>query len=281
MSYRCVGTVAELRERLAVVRAAGRRIGFVPTMGALHEGHLSLMRLAGQSTDHVVVSIFVNPTQFGPDEDLASYPRTLARDEQLCRSVGVETVFAPAASSMYAADASVRVVERSLSTGLCGASRPGHFDGVATVVCKLFNIVQPDVAVFGQKDAQQLALIRRMVRDLDMPVEIVAAPIVRESDGLAMSSRNSYLTQDERERALCLSRGLRGVERYFSAGGNDVAVTRDMLIAEVSAVGGELDYVACVDAETLDVVPSLRSGTLVALAVRIGTTRLIDNVVLG
>ena len=174
MSCLRVVTVPEVRARVSQLRLRGDRIGFIPTMGALHEGHLSLMRLAGEYSDHVVVSIFVNPTQFAPGEDLAAYPRMLARDEALCESVGVGTVFVPDVTAMYSPDASVRVTETGLSQGLCGASRPGHFDGVATVVCKLFNIVQPDLAVFGQKDAQQLAVIRRMVRDLDIPVEIVA-----------------------------------------------------------------------------------------------------------
>jgi pantoate--beta-alanine ligase len=249
-------------------------------MGALHDGHLSLMRLAAQHADHVVTSIFVNPTQFGPDEDYDRYPRTLARDQKLCESAGVETLFVPDAATMYAKDATVSVVESGLSQVMCGASRPGHFNGVVTVVCKLFNIVQPDVAVFGQKDAQQLAIIRRMVRDLDIPVQIVAGPIVREPDGLAMSSRNRYLSDVQREQALCLSRGLEAVRNRYTDGYISVDEAYRLLAQQICDAGGKLEYAVCVDPSTLQPVETLCSGALVAVAVHIGQTRLIDNLVL-
>ena len=270
-------TKTEIRTFVAQWKAAGECVAFVPTMGALHEGHLSLVRLAARNAQKVVVSIFVNPTQFAPNEDFSRYPRTEEADLALCREEGVAAVFCPGVDEMYLQDASVSVAESRLSQGLCGATRPGHFSGVMTVVLKLFNIVQPDIAVFGQKDAQQVAIIERMVRDLDIPVRIIRVPIYREPDGLAMSSRNRYLNADERQRALCLSRALDYVHDAYSAGNADVMACANAMRGRIEVAGGIVDYIAFVDAETLTPVPALRPGTLVALAVKIGTTRLIDN----
>ncbi len=260
----------------------GRIVGFVPTMGALHEGHASLIRIARAEAGRVVVSLFVNPTQFGPDEDFDRYPRQEESDIALCRSLGADAVFAPSAETMYPPDSSVTLQEQRLSRGLCGAFRPGHFNGVLTVVCKLFHVVRPDVAVFGRKDAQQLALIERMVRDLDFPVRIVAAPIVREPDGLAMSSRNARLSPAERGRALALKRALDRAERDFANGVADADALRRAVSAELGRDPGlRIEYVALVDARTLEPVRVAGVGTLVALAAHVGDVRLIDNTVLG
>jgi len=269
-------------QRLALdVKRSGKTIGFVPTMGFLHEGHLSLMRLARAQSDVLVVSIFVNPAQFGPNEDLEAYPRDFARDESLCEKEGTDILFYPESRSMYADDASIWVVEESLSAGLCGASRPGHFKGVCTVVAKLFNLVQPDVAVFGEKDAQQLRIIERMVRDLNIPVRILRGPIVREPDGLAMSSRNKYLSPEERVHALCLRRSLDLVSEKAAAGERNVDVLRELIENTIASTNGaEIDYIEFVDDESLRPVSTLHAETLVALAVRIGQTRLIDNRIL-
>jgi pantoate--beta-alanine ligase len=262
-------------------RRRGVRIGFVPTMGALHEGHLSLVRLARAESDIVVLSIFVNPLQFGPAEDLARYPRDFERDEALCRGAGVDVIFYPDPAEMYAPDHSAYVEETRLSLGLCGTARPGHFRGVTTVVAKLFNLVQSDVAVFGQKDAQQARVIARMVRDLSMPVRVVVGPIVREPDGLAMSSRNRYLGPAERRDALCLRRALDLAERLHREGQRDAHALRDALVAEIGKTpAASIDYVEIVDGDTLAPVREVAGGTLVALAVRIGATRLIDNTLL-
>lgn len=262
-------------------RRAGRKIGLVPTMGYLHEGHLSLVALARAHADVVILSIFVNPTQFLPGEDLSSYPRDFERDRRLCVRAGVDLVFYPSPAGMYAADHSVFVEETSLSKVLCGASRPGHFKGVTTVVAKLFNITLPDVAVFGQKDAQQCRVIQRMVRDLNIPVEIIVGPIVREPDGLAMSSRNKYLSPESRQQALCLRRALDTAERMVQQGERSVEVVRAAVLMGLAAVPeAKLDYVAFVDNETLEPASRIQQPVLVALAVRIGGTRLIDNAIL-
>jgi len=262
-------------------RAGGCRIGCVPTMGCLHEGHLSLVKQAQARADQVVVTIFVNPTQFGPNEDFSRYPRTVERDLDLCRAAGVQAVFLPQAAALYPADHSVYVVEERLGGGLCGASRPGHFRGVCTIVAKLFNLTLPHVAVFGQKDFQQAAIIRRMVRDLNFPVEIVVAPTLREADGLAMSSRNRLLAADERNRALGLSRALHLAQEACAAGETDAAAIclrlRDTL---TSQYGLRVDYVAAVDGDTLEPAATLRPGVVIALAAMAGNTRLIDNAVL-
>jgi len=261
------------------LKRAGQRIGFVPTMGCLHEGHMSLMRLARERTDSVVASIFVNPIQFLPGEDLASYPRDFERDERLCREAGVAAVFYPSPEEIYASDHSVFVDETRLSRGLCGGHRPGHFRGVATVVAKLFNLVMPDVAVFGQKDAQQARLIQRLVRDLNFSVEIVVGPIVREPDGLAMSSRNRYLSASERQDALCLSRALELAENLYRRGTRDWKVIREAMAVCMADV--KIEFIELVDNSTLEPVGSMDGKVLVALAARVGSTRLIDNTVLG
>ena len=277
-----IESASEMQQAALAWRAQGRRIGFVPTMGNLHEGHLSLVRLAKQRADVVVVSIFVNPTQFGPNEDFAAYPRTFAADRALCEREGVDLVFFPSVLEMYPAGASVSVTEKSLSRTLCGAARPGHFDGVCTVVAKLFNVVLPHVAVFGEKDAQQLRVIRRLVRDLRFPVEIVSGPTARESDGLARSSRNQYLTAEQRPQAVCLRRALDEAERRFAAGERDpqklVSAMRALL---AQAPAAKIDYVEIVDDETLQPLSGpIARPALLALAVWVGQPRLIDNAVL-
>ncbi len=256
-----------------------KSIGFVPTMGALHEGHRSLMRTAREGCQIVVVSIFVNPTQFGPGEDFEKYPRPLARDLAVCQEEGVDAVFVPEVGEMYPADAVTTVSVARLTEGLCGRHRPGHFDGVTTVVAKLFNIVQPDRAYFGQKDAQQAAVIRQMVRDLNWPIEVVVCPTVREADGLAMSSRNAYLSPEQRRQALCLSQALNWAKGRIEAGQRDVSKLTAAMREQIEAAGPcEIDYIEVVDAETLEPKASVQGQCLVALAVRIGPARLIDNV---
>ena len=275
-------SVAEMVALADGYRSRGQRIGLVPTMGYLHQGHLSLVRESAARSDVTVVSLFVNPVQFGPGEDFSAYPRDFERDCRLCREAGVAVVFSPSAEAMYAPDRSVTVEERSLSSGLCGASRPGHFTGVCTVVAKLFNIVRPDVAVFGRKDAQQLAVIRRMVRDLNIPVEIVGAPIVREADGLAMSSRNVYLSGAERQQALGLNRVLEFAAGQVRKEMRDVGRLREAMLAFLrdGYPGVAIEYIAIVDAETLAPRKTVAGETLVAIAARVGRTRLIDNVTL-
>ncbi|MBN2685732.1 MAG: pantoate--beta-alanine ligase [Pontiellaceae bacterium] len=277
-----IHTPLEMQERALGLKRAGQVIGFVPTMGFLHEGHLSLIRLAREHCDVLVVSIFVNPTQFGPHEDLDAYPRDFKWDEALCREAKVDFLFYPEPSNMYAENASVWVEEESLSSVLCGASRPGHFRGVCTVVAKLFNLVQPDFAVFGEKDAQQLRVIERMVRDLNFPVAIVRGPIVRESDGLAMSSRNKYLSPEQRKNARCLRKALDAAKKLFRQGERDVDPIRAAMEELISAVPeAQIDYIEFVDDQTLHGVDRIDQPVLVALAVRVGSTRLIDNMVLG
>lgn len=272
-------TVAELRSALAAARARGSRIGFVPTMGFLHDGHLALCNAARDRSDVLVLSIFVNPLQFGPGEDLARYPRDLVRDAKLARSSGVDVLFVPHVDEMYPdAEARVRVTAPGLTDRLCGAFRPGHFEGVLTVVAKLFNMVRPDLAVFGQKDLQQSVLVRRMVRDLDFDVDIYIAPIVRELDGLAMSSRNLYLSAAERAAATALSRALAAAQQAFTAGerlpASLCAVVRAVVANEPLV---HLQYVELVNTDTLDTPPHAHSGDAIALAAFVGTTRLIDN----
>src|SRR5947209_11326661 len=274
-------SVSEIRAFSRVQKQSRKRVGFVPTMGALHEGHLSLIRQAGALADAVVVSIFVNPTQFGPNEDLSRYPRPFERDRELLEAEGVHALFYPSVEEMYPAGAKTFVNVEELSERLDGGSRPGHFRGVATVVAKLFHAVEPDLAIFGQKDAAQHAVIRRMVRDLDVPVEIRIGEIVREADGLALSSRNAYLDAKQRKQALVLSRALSEVKQLFNAGETEAhALTHAAERVFESEPTAEVDYVAIVDADELTPVHKARSGTLVAVAAWIGTTRLIDNVVL-
>jgi pantoate--beta-alanine ligase len=279
---RVVSTIGEVRAAVAAVKAAGGTVGFVPTMGYLHEGHLRLVDRARESASWVMMSIFVNPLQFGPSEDLSRYPRDLDRDLALARARGVDMVFAPSVEEMYPhGEPRVSVVpDEEIAGRLCGASRPGHFRGVLTVVAKLFGIAQPDVAVFGQKDWQQATLIRRMAEDLEMPVRVDVAPIVREADGLAMSSRNVYLSEDERERALALSRSLRRARELFEAGESDAAVLKAALLGGVTVPGVEPEYAEVVDPRTLEAVVRAVPGVVCAVAARVGGTRLIDNAVL-
>lgn len=260
---------------------SGRSIGFVPTMGFLHEGHLSLIRIAREQADTVVVSIFVNPAQFGPNEDLDAYPRDFERDEQLCREAGADYLFYPTADTMYLDGHSLWLSEDSLSKTLCGAARPGHFRGVCTVVAKLLNIVQPDVMLLGEKDAQQLRVLRRMVRDLNFPVKIVSGPTVREADGLAMSSRNKYLTPAERAEAGCLFQSLEIARSLFANGERSAEKIKEALRAVIEKTSGRVDYIEVVDDETLQPIQTLDRPVLVALAVKFSGARLIDNCVLG
>jgi pantoate--beta-alanine ligase len=273
--------IDEMRGASRAVRREGKRLALVPTMGALHEGHLSLVRAARAACDVVAASIFVNPTQFGPNEDLAKYPRSFERDCEMLEREGVEFVFAPSVEEMYPAGAVTWVTVEELSGKLDGGSRPGHFRGVTTVVAKLFHIVEPDKAFFGQKDAAQVAIIRRMVRDLNLAVEIVVCPIVREADGLAMSSRNAYLNAEERKRALVLHRSLERVRQLVESGESDaerLVVAGREEVARENAV--RLDYFEVVDPDTLDPVVDLSPGALVAVAAYVGATRLIDNLLL-
>jgi pantoate--beta-alanine ligase len=274
-------TVAEARPAVRAARRAGKRIGLVPTMGALHAGHISLVRAAKERCDFVAVSIFVNPTQFGPKEDFSKYPRTLEADRQKLEAENVDLIFAPAIEEMYPAGSVTFVTAEGITDRLDGVSRPGHFRGVSTVVAKLFHILEPDVAFFGQKDAAQAAVIRRMVRDLMFPVEIVISPIVREADGLAMSSRNVYLSPTERKQALVLSRALRAIETQFRSGekgsANLIEAARQMLATQPQV---RVDYIELVDPETLESVSIARPGTLAAVAAFLGSTRLIDNLLL-
>jgi len=259
----------------------GKRVGFVPTMGALHPGHISLVRAAREQTDIVVASIFVNPTQFGPNEDFSKYPRTFEKDSAMLAAEKTDYIFSPSVDEMYPKDATTWVDVEGLSGKLDGRSRPGHFRGVTTVVSKLFNIVQPDLAFFGQKDAAQVAVICKMVRDLNFPVQIVVCPIVRESDGLAMSSRNAYLTPEQRKQALVLSRALKQVEKRAAQGeqaADRLIVTGTQTLAEEPSV--RLDYFEIVSPDTLDPVADIKQGALVAVAAYVGTTRLIDNLLL-
>jgi pantoate--beta-alanine ligase len=271
----------EMQGRARQWRGLGLKVVLVPTMGFFHQGHLSLMEYGKTSGDRLVVSLFVNPTQFGPQEDLDRYPRDLDRDVRLAREVGVDFLYAPEAGAMYPPGFQTYVEVESLSRGLCGAARPGHFRGVATVVLKLFNQVEPQAAVFGEKDYQQLVIIQRMVADLDMPVTVIGRPIVREPDGLAMSSRNTYLNPEERAAALCLWRGIQAARNLVAAGEN----SRDRIVAEVRELitntpYTRIDYVALMDPETLQEVEAIRGEARLLLAVWINHTRLIDNTLL-
>ena len=276
-----VHTIAEMRALSRSARNAGKRLGLVPTMGALHEGHLSLVRAAKAKTDIVAASIFVNPTQFGPNEDFAKYPRNLESDCARLELEGVEWGFAPTTEEMYSSNSVTWVTVEGLSDRLCGKSRPGHFRGVTTVVSKLFHIIEPDAAFFGQKDAAQHAIIRRMVLDLNMPVAIEICPVVREADGLALSSRNAYLSAQERKSALVLQRSLMRVQGLFAEGERNaeklIALARKEFDSEPTV---RLDYFEIVDPDTLEPTPSINGRSLVAVAAFLGKTRLIDNVVL-
>ena len=271
-------TVKEVREQVKAWRKEGLTVGLVPTMGYLHEGHASLIKKAVEKNDRVVTSVFLNPTQFGPAEDLESYPRDFDQDCRLCESIGVSMVFHPEPEEMYAPDFCTWVNMDVLTGTLCGRSRPTHFRGVCTVVSKLFNIVTPDRAYFGQKDAQQLAVIRRMVRDLNMDIEIVGCPIVREADGLAKSSRNTYLNKEERKAALILSQSIALGQQMVQNGETNAAVVKTAMTEKINTEPlARIDYVEIVDGLTMQPVETIQTPTLAAIAVHIGKTRLIDN----
>lgn len=272
-----VSTIEEVRNQVKEWRKEGQTIGFVPTMGYLHEGHMSLIDAAGEN-DKVVVSIFVNPMQFGPNEDLESYPRDLNHDAAMCEAHGVDLIFHPTPEEMYGENFYSYVDMNTLTQELCGLSRPVHFRGVCTVVAKLFNIVTPDKAYFGQKDAQQLAIIKRMVKDLNMPIQVVGCPIIRETDGLAKSSRNTYLSEEEWKAALALSRSIFLGEEMVEKGERDAKKVIKAMTAEIEKEPlAKIDYVKMVDLETMQQVEKIEGGILTAIAVYIGKTRLIDN----
>lgn len=273
-----VKEIRELRSLIKAWKREGLSIGYVPTMGALHEGHESLIKRAVEENDKVVVSAFVNPTQFGPNEDYDSYPRDINRDMEICINAGAAIVFNPEPSEMYYDNKSTSVNVSNLTSVLCGAKRPGHFDGVCLVVSKFFNIVIPDKAYFGEKDAQQVAVIKRMVRDLNMDVEIVACPIIREEDGLAKSSRNTYLSDDERKAALVLSRSLRLAKEALNEGERNANAIKKIVKEEIDKESlAKIDYVEIVDSESLESVEKIEKSALIPIAVYIGKTRLIDN----
>jgi pantoate--beta-alanine ligase len=274
-------TIGSVRKLVRQARSKSNSVGLVPTMGALHQGHISLIEKATKNTSFVVVSIFVNPAQFGPKEDFKKYPRTLRNDLKLCENAGADVVFAPSAREIYPQENLTWVNVEKLSQPLCGRSRPGHFRGVATVCAKLFNIVQPDVAFFGQKDAQQAALIRRMAADLNFPLKIIICPTVRQPDGLALSSRNQYLSPQEKKDAVCLYKSLRKCRQMVALGETRpkkiIAQMRKILSAPASA---KIEYIEIVDAKTLQPLIKIDRPALVAIAVRIGSTRLIDNILI-
>ncbi len=273
-----VKEIRELRSLIKAWKREGLSIGYVPTMGALHEGHESLIKRAVEENDNVVVSVFVNPTQFGPNEDYASYPRDINKDLEICINVGAAIVFNPESSEMYYDNKSTSVSVSNLTSVLCGAKRPGHFDGVCLVVSKFFNIVTPDKAYFGEKDAQQVAVIKRMVRDLNIDVEIVACPIIREEDGLAKSSRNTYLSDEERKAALVLSRSLKLAEEALNHGERNANAIKEIIREEINKESlAKIDYVEIVDSESLESVEKIEKSILIPIAVYIGKTRLIDN----
>ena len=271
-----IKTISELKDKLKPYRKEGKSIGLVPTMGFLHKGHASLIKKAVEDNDIVVVSDFVNPIQFGPNEDLESYPRDINADSKLCEEIGADFIFNPEPSEMYH-DKKAFVDIEGLSDNLCGAKRPGHFRGVCTVCTKLFNIVGPDRAYFGQKDAQQLSIIKKLVLDLNIPVEIIPVPIVREDDGLAMSSRNTYLSKEERKAALCLSKAIFTGEKMAKDGASLEKVLEKMTEIIKTEKLAKIDYINAVDLETIENVQNFNQDTLVAIAVYIGKTRLIDN----
>ena len=276
------GKINQVRDAVRAWKKEGKTVGFVPTMGYLHEGHKSLIDAARRENDKVVVSIFVNPMQFGPTEDLASYPRDLNRDSKLCEDAGVDLIFHPEPEEMYDNGFCSYVDMNGLTTELCGKTRPIHFRGVQTVVLKLFNIVTPDRAYFGQKDAQQLAVIKRMVKDLNVGTQIIGCPIIREDDGLAKSSRNTYLSDEERKAALVLSRSLKVGKELADSGEKSAAKIKEAIAAEINKEPlAKIDYVKIVDLDTITPIDTIKGQTLVAIAVYIGKTRLIDNFILN
>ena len=282
-----INNIEEIKKNIKEWKQENTKIGLVPTMGALHKGHASLIETAKKTCDKVVVSVFVNPIQFGPNEDFDKYPRTIENDIELCKKLGVNIVFAPTPKEMYGENTKLSNTELTfvcppynLVDCLCGKSRPGHFDGVATVVLKLFNIVKPDYAFFGQKDAQQLFILKKMVKDLNLDLTIVPCPIVRETDGLALSSRNTYLSKEERENALTISKALKEIKKLYNAGTLDTNILFDAGFAILSH-NIELEYLEFRDFETFEKIHTAKKNTLVALAAKVGKTRLIDNTILG
>lgn len=279
---RLVNSIDEMREMSTLARCERKKIGLVPTMGYLHQGHASLMVAGRKNSDFLIASVFVNPTQFGAGEDLDKYPRDLDRDMAIASEAGVDILFAPAASAMYPYGYQTYVNVEQISLPLCGGSRPGHFRGVTTVVAKLFSITQPHIAFFGKKDYQQLAVIRRMTVDLNLPVEIVGMPIVREPDGLAMSSRNAYLSPQQRTEARCLKEAIDAVKKSFKDGITSSPALKMIAMKIISnALSASVDYIEFCDSASLESVAVVDSSTLMALAVKIGGTRLIDNSILG
>jgi pantoate--beta-alanine ligase len=276
-----INSILEMQQSVETLHLQGKTIGFVPTMGFLHEGHLSLLRICRQKADILVVSIFVNPTQFAPNEDFNRYPRDFKHDETLCSREGTDILFYPAVNEMYAPNHKTYVITDTLTQKLCGASRPNHFRGVTTIVTKLFNIVKPQVAVFGQKDAQQCLIIQRMVKDLNFNIDIIIGPVVREADGLAMSSRNNYLSPRERQEAPILFRALetaKSLIKYGNLNADEIRLKIRQIIS--STPSAEIDYIGIVDSETLEPVDTISPDSLIALAVYIGKTRLIDNIII-
>jgi len=279
---RIIKTISEMQKQSNELRSSGKTVAFVPTMGFLHEGHLELIRFGKKAADILVVSIFVNPTQFGPNEDFDAYPRDMEGDLSKVEKIGADMVFIPEADEMYPPDSQTKVMVDKVTKHLCGLSRPGHFDGVTTVVSKLFNIVKPHIAIFGEKDYQQLAVIRRMVKDLNMDIDVIGIPTIREPDGLAMSSRNSYLNPEERKSALCLIKSLDLANRSASDGQRDaqkIKMAMEELI--LSHPYTEIDYIQLCDPVSLEDVESINGETLVALAIKVGRTRLIDNKIIN
>ena len=274
--------IKQVQDYAKRVRAKGKTIGFVPTMGYLHKGHLSLIRQAHKDCDIVIISIYVNPTQFGPKEDLKKYPRDLKRDKKLARSAGVDVIFLPTNKIMYPDGFLTYVDIGKITEVLCGASRPGHFRGVATIVSKLCNIIQPDIAYFGQKDAQQARVIQKMVHDLNFSIKIKVMPIIREHDGIAMSSRNKYLSTKERKNAVVLYQSLKLAKKLIKQGQKNTKIIKSrmksLILAKQSA---KIDYVSIVDSENLTPIKRVKKGSLIAVAVKIGKTRLVDNIVVG
>lgn len=271
-------SIIDLKTKIAQWRSEGLTVGFVPTMGFLHEGHASLIKAANENNDRVVVSVFVNPTQFGPNEDLDSYPRDLDRDTSICVENGANAIFTPDAEEMYGSNPCAYVDIENLSQELCGASRPGHFRGVCTVVLKLFNIVTPDRAYFGEKDAQQLAIIKKMVKDLNVSVDVIGCPIVREDDGLAKSSRNTYLSPEERAGAPVLNKSLKLAKEALENGERDADAIKKIICDKINSEQlADIDYVEVVDLESLQKTSVVENDILIAIAVRFGKTRLIDN----
>lgn len=274
-----IKTIKEMQSFSKKQSLNGKSIGLIPTMGYLHDGHLSLIKIAKENCDTVVVSIFVNPTQFAPDEDLERYPRDFDNDKRLCEELHVDAIFVPEPDDMYQTNASTWVHEEALTNCLCGKSRPSHFRGVTTVVTKLYNAVLPDIAVFGQKDAQQALVLKRMTRDLNFPIEVIIGPIVREKDGLAMSSRNKYLSDSERENALSIYQSLLKAQNMISEGKTDVKDIRNEIKSRIEDAGGVVDYVDIRCADTLDVLLKVKDNALIAVAAHFGSTRLIDNLI--